>query len=365
MAVTAEVWEEAHAYHRRQQQFHARWAHGAGIVVGLEVIASDPPDSSVYVRPGIAVDTQGQTIVLPEPLAYDLGESRGQLYLLLTYAEGPPQAEGNQEDGPPYVNAHFGLEAVSVLPEIPHVELARIRRQGREAAIVDARDAAHPAENEIDQRFRRPIGTSAQQAVSLAVGYMGGPSGRRHGQGASNLAHALQRSGVPAWVDDGVSLAVGLENYALVYLVAEDAFQLDRDEMNALYAYLQEGGTVLIESCRHGTDGAAPPSDASFSDLLASLGVQLEELSPDHRLLREPFLFAAPPPGFEIEAEQQFLAGEGVLYSTYDYGCLWRGERRGRAATREEIRAALEWGGNIVAYALERRQAAARGSGGA
>jgi len=99
--------------------------------------------------------------------------------------------------------------------------------------------------------------------------------------------------------------------------------------------------------------------------LLASMGVQLEELSPDHRLLREPFLFAAPPPGFEIEAEQQFLAGEGVLYSTYDYGCLWRGERRGRAATREEIRAALEWGGNIVAYALERRQAAARGSGGA
>lgn len=367
MAVTAEVWEEAHAYHRRQQQFHTRWAHGAGIVVGLEVIASDPPDSSVYIQPGIAIDSRGRTIVLPEPLAYDLGESRGRLYLLLTYAESPPQAEDNQEDGPRYVSAHFGLEAVSTLPETPHVELARIRRQGREAAIVDAKDPAHPVENEIDQRFRRPIGASAQPAVSLAVGYMGGPSGRRHGQGASNLAHALRRSGALVWVDDGVPLGAGLEDYALVYLVAEDAFQLSRDEMNALYAYLQEGGTLLIESCRHGTEGTAPPSDASFADLLASLGVQLEEVPGGHSLLREPFLFAAPPPGFETEAEaeRQFLIGEGVLFSTYDYGCLWRGERRGRAASREEIRAAMEWGSNIVAHALARRQAAARGSGGA
>ena len=67
MAVTAQVWREAHKYHRLQTQFHALVSHGPGIVLGLEVIASEPPDSAVYILPGIAVDSEGQTIVLPQP----------------------------------------------------------------------------------------------------------------------------------------------------------------------------------------------------------------------------------------------------------------------------------------------------------
>jgi hypothetical protein len=47
--------------------------------------------------------------------------------------------------------------------------------------------------------------------------------------------------------------------------------------------------------------------------------------------------------------------GEGVILSACDYGCLWQGERRGQAASREEIRAAHEWGSNIIAYAAARR----------
>ncbi|MEE8392266.1 MAG: hypothetical protein V3S14_15930, partial [Anaerolineae bacterium] len=47
MAVTAQVWEEAHNYHQQQQRFHTMFYHGAGIVTGLEVIASDPADTSV------------------------------------------------------------------------------------------------------------------------------------------------------------------------------------------------------------------------------------------------------------------------------------------------------------------------------
>ncbi len=56
LAVTAKVWEEAHEYHRQRQRFHAMLNHGAGVVTGLEVIASDPPDTAVYVQPGIALD---------------------------------------------------------------------------------------------------------------------------------------------------------------------------------------------------------------------------------------------------------------------------------------------------------------------
>jgi hypothetical protein len=163
-------------------------------------------------------------------------------------------------------------------------------------------------------------------------------------------------------------LGPGLETYTLVYLVGGGPFQLSQEEMQALYGYLQGGGTVLIESCRRELASTELPADAAFADLLASLGIQLTPLPAGHRVLVEPFLFAVPPPGFEGNGSPQVLIGgvsgdQGVLFSTFDHGCLWQGERRGRTASREEIRAALEWGENIVVYALERQsrtEAAAR-----
>src|SRR5215217_7485196 len=82
MAVTADVWEEAHDYHRQLNRLHTVLHHGPGIVTGLEVIASEPADNSVYLLPGLAVDSIGQTILVPEPRAYSLGNAEGLLYLI-------------------------------------------------------------------------------------------------------------------------------------------------------------------------------------------------------------------------------------------------------------------------------------------
>ena len=363
MAVTAQVWEEAHEHHRRFQRLHDRVRHGPGIVSGLGVIASDPPDSSVYVLPGVAVDPWGQMIVVSEPVAFDVGSAQGLLYLLLSYEESQPTPDRDQEDSPLYVHAHFGIEAAVAWPDTPSVELARVRRRDRKAPLVDAEDAEHPGPNELDLRFRQDPSQSAgkvHQIASLAVCYTGGLKEPQHAHGADYLARALRRSrpGRRVWVDDPVSLAAGLETYTLVYLVGRDAFQLNRDEMKALYGYLQAGGTVLFESCRHGFENGDPPADAAFLDLVSSMGLELEELPPAHSLLVDPHLFAAPPPGFETDDSGKVLVGGGVIYSTGDYGCLWQGRRRGRAASREEIRTAMEWGDNLVTYALERGRVA-------
>jgi hypothetical protein len=356
MAVTAQVWEEAHEYHRQWQRAHDVYAHGSRIVTGLEVIASDPADSSVYILPGIALDPLGRTIVVAEPVAYDIGQAHGPLYLLLTYEESRPTAGGEQEDAPLYIYGQFGIEATPTSPETPFVELARVRRQNRESPLLNARNEAHPGPNEIDLRYRREARRANHETVSLAVSYTGGATDDKHSRGADYLAQTLQRSGQWVCVDNRVPLAAGLEAYALVFLVGQDAFQLSRDEMNALYACLQGGGTLFVESCRRQTARGDPPADASFLDLLASLGVQLKEVPPGHGLLVEPYLFAAPPPGFETEGPSRVLAGDGVILSHCDYGCLWQGERRGRPASREEIRTAMEWGENLVAYALKRRE---------
>jgi hypothetical protein len=356
MAVTAKVWEAAHEYHRQRLRFHDLLRHGPGILTGLGVIASDPPDSTVYILPGIAVDPCGETIALMEPLAYDIGSAHGLVYLLLTYEESHPSIEPGREDEPIYIDCQFGIEATSILPDEAYVELARIRRGDANAPITDASDILHPRSNEVDLRFRPEMGIAPLEFVSVAVSYTGGVAGRAHGRGVDYLAGALRQSGYRAAVDDGVLLTAGLDTYTLLYLVGQEAFQLSRDEMLALHAYLEGGGCVLFESCRHDAAGADPPADASFLDLLASMGIELKELQADHDLLFKPHLFAAPPPGFETEGTPGVQVGKGVIFSTCDYGCLWQGKRRDRAASREEIRTAMEWGSNIIAYAHRRRQ---------
>jgi hypothetical protein len=362
LAVTAEVWEAAHAYHRLRLQFHDLLRHGPGILAGLGVIASDPPDSTVYVLPGIAIDPRGEIIVIAEPVAYDIGSAQGFLHLLLTYEESQSDVQTGHEDEPVYIDGRFGIVAASTLPasgdsaEPAYVELARLQRKDRSDPITDARDALHPVPSEIDLRFRLEMSVSVPQIAALAVSYTGGSTSRSHGHGADLLARALRQSGRTLVVDDDVTLAADLSSYTLVYLVGQEAFQLSRDEMNALYAYLQAGGTVLIESCRRETSGDAPPADASFSDLLASMGIQMKELAGDHPLLFEPHLFATPPPGFETEGAPAMLVGGGVIFSANDYGCLWQGKRRGRPASREEIRSAMDWGANLLAYAIERQK---------
>ncbi len=375
MAVTATVWEEAHEYHRQQQRFHALLSHGPGILTGLEVIASDPPSSSVYIRPGIAIAPNGQTIIITEPVRYDFGQvMEGVLHLLLGYGEGAPRASKTRTIGDSilYIHDQFRLEAQHALPNEPYVELVRVRRHGRSAPLLDAQEWIHPGPNELDLRFRREIGAVPQPEVSLGVSYVGEMTDMRHGRGISYLVRFLSRSGVlgqaPVWVDNNVFLDANLKAYTIVCLVGQQAFQLPQDEMTALYNYLQGGGTIFFERCRRTAGVGAPSADESFAKLLQSFGFALQDLPPDHSLLTEPFLFAAPPPGFEFEefeteGRPKIRVVDGIICSTYDSGCLWGGEQRGRTPSREEIRAALEWGGNIIAYAKKRHQMA-NGRGG-
>jgi hypothetical protein len=266
-------------------------------------------------------------------------------------------ANGHVQEGAPlYINAEFGLEAVSQLPDGPVVELARMWRSKRGAVVRDAAQPAAPAADEIDLRFRHVIGGRPAEAFHLAVVHVGGTGGR-HGAGAAFLARALRSTGQPAWADDNVPLAGDLSRYALVYLVGHNGFQLTTDEMTSLYNYVQAGGTLFAESCRREA-AAASAADTALNELFSSIGVKLDNVSTGHSLLVEPNLFAAPPAGFETDGLPIVRAGEGVVWSGADYGCLWQGERRSGAAGRDAIRTAHEWGGNILALAVARRRRA-------
>lgn len=362
MAVTAEVWQEAHEYHRYHQRLHALHSHGIGIVSGLSVIATDPPSQAVFILPGVATDPSGNTIVVPEPTAYDLQSHReGTFCILLTYDESRPQPpNGRFGDSPYYVFTGFSIETIADAPDSPLVELARIRRTDVDTPIANARDPRQPGRNEIDLRFRPEVVSLVQQRALVGVHSLNRMAANSHGQGLLNLSRTLsQQPELKVWVDDNVSLDADLGQYTLLCLVARERFQLAVEEINSLYGYVQGGGTLLLESC-HREGGANPSADGPFRDVLDSLGVRLEAVQPQHPLLQEPHFFAYPPAGYETQGRPGVWAADGVIFSTHDYGCLWQGNRRTGLASREEIRAAMEWGHNLIGYALHRRRVAAR-----
>jgi hypothetical protein len=215
--------------------------------------------------------------------------------------------------------------------------------------------------NQIDHRFRTVEGSLTHPLAGIGVSYMQGLTDRSHGKGLDNVVGNLaQAAPLRAYVDEDITLAAGLDEYTLVHLTGQGKFAMSPDDMTAIYNYLQNGGTVFIESTRSNTPSGDPPADAVFIDLINSYGIQLKDLGTGHELLHSPHLFGALPVGFETQGKQKLQEGGGVIYSTYDYGALWQGMRRSGPATREEIRAAHEFGINLVKYAHKRRVAAVK-----
>lgn len=358
LAVTAKVWATAHDYHRLRLHAHQALAHAPGVLLGLEVIASDPPDSTVYLLPGIALAPDGEFVVVEEPVAYDLGTADGSLTLWLTYTEGQPHTASDPEAGEvAYVPAHFSVEAQPGHVAVSGVELARMRRAADDAPLTDAVDPESPTFNEIDLRFRRELAGAVPLPARMAVSRLGAdrddanvPSA--YERGAQTLSRALRHAGrTPLWVDVAVPLGGQPDDYDVLYLVVETA-DVETAALNALYDYLQQGGTVLIEVS---AEAQSEEVEAAVFDMLGSLGITLEPVAPGHALLERPHLFAAPPGGERSDASApRLMVGEGVIFSRAGVGMTWGGHGWEAPPTRAEIRAAHEWGENLVRYAQVR-----------
>lgn len=355
MAVTADVWDTSHDYHRNLLELHTRFAHGPGILYGLELIAGEPPGSSVYVRPGIAIDPLGRIIVLKKPEGYDLRHMEGNVYVILSHSESMPRAEGarGDDDAPRFVFSSYAIEAVTALPQTPYIELGRVRRS--QGAVTNADNPDLPGLNEIDQRQRVQVNQADPAPAILSVVNLAGRD-TGHATGVAFLARQINQNGMRRVVVEGeAQLTPAILTSTLIYLVGQDPFRLPQDQLSTLYEFYRQGGTIFYESCRNGL-AAEPPADASFGELVQALGLALQPVPESHPLMRDPWLFATPPDGYETQGGSRLMATDGVVFSSFDYGCLWRGQRRGRPAGRSEIRNAMEFGENLVALAQRRKR---------
>lgn len=372
MAVTSQVWNHAHDYHRRYLQMHSKYGHGAGILQGLTVTQDHPPGSVVRIDAGVAIDPNGRLILVPEARRCDLRQLQGVVCLLLLQDEsGPSGRRYNGATALPIITEVFKIEpvrldAVAKLSSTDYVELARVHRPTVGPPLTTAQNPAAPVSYELDLRHRRELVVADPMPCFIGLVSLGSGISLTHATGWFTLARELRQTmGRQVWIEPVVTLLdEDLSRFPLLCLVGRERFSLSVREKEQLYHYLRQGGVVFFEGCRYGRPIGAPPADEIFRQLLQEFHGNPVDLAPVPELLQACFTFAQPPDGYVLtETHKPQMAvvtgiGEGmVLSSTYDYGCLWAGSRANRPATRTELRDGIEWGANLISYAQQRAKA--------
>ena len=358
LAIDAEAWRDAHDYHRLHQQLHTLACHGYGIVAGLEVTAFDPPDLSVLIHPGLAIDPEGNVIVVAQQQRYHLGShAGGPVYLVIQFREIPVDEQPSYGDGalrPTRILEAYRVEERDHLPAEPHLELARVRLRPQATDVRDAISPWSPADDEIDQRFRITMALRPQHQTTIGFARYGPPDWdgwRRHTEGLQHLLRELPGALQVHLVE---TAPPHIADCDLLYIVGQGPLRPTDEERQALTGFLATGGVLLAETCPGGDAAGAREFEQSFIAMAQAMGWRLEPLGCDHPLLKAHHMFSGAPPG--AAGEGGLLAGEGVLLSTWDYGCAWCGGSPDRPLPRETIRAAIELGANLAVYAAQARE---------
>ncbi|MCH9010343.1 MAG: DUF4159 domain-containing protein [Chloroflexi bacterium] len=352
MVVDVTAWNAAHDYHTVHQLRHNISMHRPGITSGLEVVAWDPPDNSIVINPGIALDSEGHTVVVADAQRFQLQTNEpGMLYLILQYRE-VPAGEGrgaSDSDGGPTnsVIEAYRLEERRELPEDSYIELARIDVSGDGSTITDSLNVVNPTANEIDLRYRqlsgpRPIAYFRIGVVPLEMTEEGHVP---HSLGVMSLIRSVNNS-TPFFAEfkGSISLNQEIADCDLLVIAGHQKFSLADEWTEVLKTFLDRGGVVFGEACRAAEDNSSLFRQ-SFIDLADALDKQLASVERGNRLLTSHYLFAQAPDG--PDGSGAIVAGDGLIYSDGDYGCLWDGGRPNVPASREAIRSALELGTNL------------------
>ncbi len=362
LPIDADVWREAHGQHSSHRLLHAVAAHRPGIVYGLEVLPSKSQDRTVVVAPGVAIDSDGRTILLSEPASFVI-EEKGQTYITISYEDNVDSRSAiTVGGGKKYYRLIEGRQVVATkeLPKTAYIELARIDRSGKDKAIKEAANGFDPAEDELNLLYREFAfphcfadgGVGELCFLPVADPNLWKPN--RAGlynliREANGLGFHLQFSGLFNLRTSGDG-----DDPFLLYVSCEGEFQpLNKDQLDGLRRYLDAGG-VLLADARAGSDGFAK----SFSEIAKALSAKLQPLGKGSSLLQSHHLFSAAPAGGVDKGALTADLERGIILSTKDYGGAWQGDvaKADDEGSRDRIRRAIEFGLNVVAFAASRKR---------
>ncbi len=373
-------WLLAHDYHRRRQNVHYQSLNQPGIVCGLGVRLIDPPAEVpaqfrdrrwLEIQPGIAIDVEGNPIVVDEAIdrKYRIRTETpvtGTLtvYLVVSYVEPEnPERQQNTE----VLREWFRFDERTHPPSAKEIELCRIKLQPGTLKLENPTDVLFPDFNQLDLRYRIPAQSRSQAVIKLAQlkpketddWYN---TARQHlcDRYRENLSFLIQSltalypqlQGETAIGQVNLQTPKSVAPYDLLYLADWQIVELDEAEMYALKTYLKTGGIILIDSPTNNESLVDSINDIITQELETDLE-SWQELSRNHPLRTQPFLFASLPKINQSPIE--VWQGGGTILIAGNLSNAW-GLDDELSLDRNDIRAAQELGINFLHFALRRRQ---------
>ena len=375
-------WQMADHYHRQRQNLQFQSLYQPGIVCGLGVRVIAPPDHLdpdsktqfphwVEIEPGIAIDTQGNPIIVdPDidrtyPIIARPSGRHLMLYVVIGYAEPQSTPQNNEET----LREWFRVDQITEAPNSQQIELCRIELVDPVKLAVPS-DWLAPGVNQLDFRHRRSTQSRSQGVVRAGQIKLSDDSDTAsdfatytlYQQHRANLSELMQSvsSLYPAMQGDSevaiVNLAENLASYDVLYLSEASRLEhlthnLTHNEWTALSQYLRTGGGLLIETSSIGDSNGL---NQLQQNLAAAEFVAWDQLPRPHLLRRSPFLFGVLPT-VQSDPIQVYNSG-GIILIEGRLSPIW-GLSETTQLKRSEIREAQEFGINLLHFFWQRRQA--------
>jgi hypothetical protein len=256
LLMTADLWNQAHDYHRQRQHFYYQALFQPGIVwgLGVSVVAAPRTIEERYrdrrwlqVQPGVAIDRLGHPIVVPEAINFRVqsdptGEERPTVFLVVRYSD-PRDRVGN---GSPSAETETFALVETTDPQPEDVELCRLVLTAGQPDLTPPQEVLAPGPNQPDLRYRPRAHLRPQGQVQLvAVGQ------------EARAAIAALAAAVPTLYPTLAPLppvTIASENLAAadpsgwdwVYLSDTAARSLGSSALDILYTHLAQGGGVVV-----------------------------------------------------------------------------------------------------------------------
>ena len=366
LLLTAERWQRAHDYQRKRQNLHYQSVNQPGIVCGLgvrgipapeEVAAQYRDNRWVQIQPGIAIDLEGNPIIVPHQINFRIAtELKGSepitVYLVAQYRD-PERLGLNPEQE--VLQETFRIDERISPPERSEVELCRVLlRPSHQELLSTPNDVFFPGYGNLDLRYRRQARAKPIGLVQIAQIDSDDVDCSRNYFNLTYLLRAVEdiypslkgaeTVAKVTWDDD-------LYPYQLLYLTGQQDLSLNNHLFSKLASYLKSGGTLLVDAPAKNTK--LIQSVQTIAQQLQTPLKSLQESRRDHPLRIKPFLFSALPTidGVGI----QLLSGGGIIMAIGNLAGSW-GLDEQLQRSRTEIRTAQELGINILYFAWKRKQ---------
>lgn len=365
LLLTAERWHRAHNYQRKRQNLHYQSINQPGIVCGLGVRAIPAPEEVaaqyrdhrwVQIQPGIAIDLEGNPIIVTHPLnfriATELKESEPVTIYLVAQYRDPNQLEETPDTE--IVQETFRIDERRCPPGPLEVELCRVLLQNHKKSISAPHDVFFPGYGDLDLRYRRPAQARPQGLVNIAQINHDDSDGSRNFFNLTYLLRAVEDMYPALRGADTVAQATwedDLYPYELLYVTGSKSLSLNNHQFSMLSNYLKTGGTLLVDAPSSATE--LIQSIQTLAQQMRSPLKSLQESRRDHPLRVKPFLFSTLP--MIDQTELQLLSGGGIILAIGDLARSW-GLDEGLNQSRADLRTAHELGINILHFAWKRKQ---------